>query len=173
MAWINYTSGSEAAGTARLAAFEEAYPNAVVVVSENDVSRCALDHRTSGFFVKIDAVEHLKVKEYRALTLATAEYLKAGVAGNGKLPLWFSYSDSSFSITKLVCAAIVGTERQCSISRANEADGYTLTVTESTTNWDPSETIPPTASHVSYGGTGSVIGVVQKGDVYIDYGANS
>ena len=171
MGWINYTSGGGTAGTARLSAFATAYPNAVVVVSENDVSRCAVDYRTDDFFVKIDAVDHLKVTEYRGLTKATAEYLKESVAKNEKIQLWFSYSDAYYSLTKLVCSALIGTDRQCAISRENEADGYLLTVTESTTNWD--STPSPTASHVSYGGTGSVIGVVQKGDVFIDYGANS
>ena len=171
MAWISFSSSDVSTGAEPLVAFESVYPNAVVVVSENDVSRCALDYKANGVFVKIDALEHIVVTEYRGLTRAAAEYLKGGVAGNGKLMLKFTYSDSFYNLHVLNCPALVGTERQCAISRANDADGYLLTVTESTTGWDTD--IPTTANYVSAGGAGTSFGTIPKGDVFIRYGANA
>ena len=165
MAWISYTS---AGGTAGLAAFETANPNAVVVVSENEIQRCAIDHKAGGVFVKIDAIEHVTVKEYRGLTRATAVSLKSGVSGNGKIMLKFTYVGGNQNLHTLNCPSLVGTERQCAISRANEADGYTLTVTESTTDWDAAVS----GNYVSYGGAGTSFGTIVKGDVYIKYGAD-
>lgn len=165
MAWISYTATGT--GAARLTGFASAHPKAVVVVSENDVARCAINYEADGRFVKIDAVEHVVVTEYRGLTKATAESLKSGVAGNGKIMLKFTYSGPTYDLHVLNLPALIGTEYQCAISRANEADGYILTVTESTTNWDSAVS----GNYVTYGGSGTSFGTIKKGDVYIKYGA--
>ena len=167
MGWIVYTSNGGNAGTTRLSNFKDAHGKAVVVVAENDVSRCAVNYEANGRFVKIDAVEHLKVTEYRGLTQATAEYLRENVAKNEKIMLKFTYSGPNYDLHVLNLPALIGTEYQCAISRANEADGYVLTVTESTTNWDTAVS----GNYVSYGGAGTSFGTIQKGDVFIKYGA--
>lgn len=134
MAWIDYTSGSEAAGTARLAAFVLAYPESEVLVSDNDVSRCVLNSKEGDYRTYVWAVEHQTVKEYRALTRETAEYLKEGLSWNDKCNLIVSHLTNILGqVMKVTCPDLVGTERQAAISRANEADGYILTVTESKT----------------------------------------
>lgn len=170
MGWINYTSGGGNAGVSRLEAFAAAgaHQKAVVVVSENDVARCAVNYEAYKRFVRIDAVEHMKVTEYRGLTKATAEYLADGVAGNRKIMLKFSYYGPTLEdLHTMNLPALIGTEYQCAISRANEADGYVLTVTESTTNW----AAPVSGHYVSYGGVGTSFGTIKQGDVYIKYGA--
>lgn len=164
MAWIDYTASGT--GAARLTGFASAYPKAVVVVSENDVSRCAIHYKADGRYVKIDAVERVVVTEYRGLTKATAESLKDGVARNDKIMLKFTYSGPNYDLHVLELPALIGTECQCAISRVNEADGYTLTVTSSTTNWNSAVY----GNYVAYGGAGTSFGTIQMGDVYIKYG---
>ena len=95
MGWINYTSGGGNEG-ARLAAFAAAYADAVVVVSENDVERPVLDFDDGTVYMKVIAIEHQKVTEYRGLTRATAEYIKAGESVFGRKRLLLSYSDSTY-----------------------------------------------------------------------------
>jgi len=157
MAWISYTGGD-------LAAFEAAYPEAVVVVSENDVARAALDFDDRTCRINVRAIEHQKVTEYRALTLDTAERLKAGVAAFGKKRLELSYMDSSYGEHSASCPHLIGTERTAAISRANEVDGYTLTVTESTTAWSGAVS----GEYVEYSFTGA--GSATMGDVSVSWG---
>lgn len=134
MAWIDYTSGSEAAGTARLAAFLEKYSESEVLVSDNDVSRCVLNSKEGDYRTYVWAVEHQTVKEYRGLTEATAEYLKEGLSANDKCNLIVSHLTAILGqVMKATCPNLVGVERTAAISRANEAGGHTLTVTESST----------------------------------------
>ena len=134
MAWINYTSGDEPAGTARIAAFVAAHPEAEVLVSDNDVERCVLDSKEGGYRTYVWAVEHQTVKEYRALTKETAMYLKEGLSSNDKCNLIVSHLTAILGqVMKVMCSNLVGVERQAAVSRSNEADGYILTVTESKT----------------------------------------
>lgn len=167
MGWFNYTSGD-------LAAFAAAYPQAVVVVSENDVERCVYNGQEAGRFIRVLAVDHQKVTEYRGLTLATAEHLKAGLTTFGKkdLVVRVGYTvtplnilqDSYTAYYTARCPSLLGTEMTCAISRANEAAGYVLTVTENTTNWDTAIV----GDYVTYSETGS--GSAPRGDVRISWG---
>ena len=157
MAWIDYTSGN-------LSAFEAAYPGAVVVVSENDVDRRILNFDDGTVHITVAAIDHQKVTEYRALTLETAEHLKAEVTTFDKKRLVLSYADSTYGQHHAQCPDLIGTERLCAISRANEADGYTLTVTESTTEWSTAVT----GDYQEYGMTGA--GSATMGDVRITWG---
>lgn len=157
MAWIDYTSGN-------ISAFALAYPDAVVVVHEDDVARTALDFDDGTCRIKVTAIEHQKVTEYRALTLETAEHLKAEVATFDKKRLVLSYSDSTYGQHHANCPDLIGTERLCAITMANEAGGHTLTVTESTTDWDAA--VPGEYAAYSMTGAGSAV----KGDVRISWG---
>ncbi len=178
MAWINYTSGN-------LSAFKDDYPDAVVVVSENDVMNCVYNGQEAGRFIKVLALSHQKVTEYRGLTRASAENLAAGVAAFGKkdLVVKVGYTVTPLNILQDAytayftarCGSLLGSEVTCAISRANEADGYTLTVTESTTRWGH---VDPTTGETVYD---EVIGEQQvfettgagsatRGDVRISWG---
>lgn len=168
MAWINYTSGN-------ISEFALVYPDAVVVVSENEVERRVLNFDDGTVHISVAAKDHQKVTEYRALTLETAEHLKAEVTTFDKKRLVLSYSDSTYGQHHANCPDIIGTERLGAITRANEANGYTLTVTESTTRWGyvdltTGETVYDTVSgeYKGYGMTGSGSGVF--GDVRISWG---
>jgi len=157
MAWINYTSGN-------ISAFEEANPEAVVVVHEDDVARTALDFDDGTCRIKVTVIEHQKITEYRALTKETAEHLKAELTCIDKKRLLLSYSDSTYGQHHANCPDLIGTERLCAISRSNEAGCHRLTVTESTTDWDAE--VP--GEYVQYGMTGA--GSDVKGDVRISWG---
>ena len=124
MGWISYTSSG---GTAGLAAFAAAYPNAVVVVSDTDNGIVAAVYEVGGYVCKIYAVQHVKVTEYRGLTEAAAESLKQGVAACSKV----AYR-TEHGLSWAVVPMLVGTERNAVVGRANEAGGYKLTVTETT-----------------------------------------
>lgn len=124
MGWISYTS---AGGTTGLAAFEAAYPQAVVLLSDTDNGFTAATYEVGTKVCKIYAIQHTVVKEYRALTKATAESLKAGVATCSK-SAYRTESGSSWAVVPM----LVGVERNAVVSRASEADEYRLTVTETT-----------------------------------------
>ena len=124
MGWISYVSRG---GTAGLAAFKAAYPNAVVTVSDTDNGIVAAVDEVGGDVCKIYAVQHVKVTEYRGLTEATAQSLKSGVSGCSKV----AYRTEP-GLSWAVVPMLVGTERNAVVGRANEAGGYKLTVTETT-----------------------------------------
>ena len=124
MGWISYTSSG---GTAGLTAFQTAYPSAVVVVSDTDNGIVAAVYEVGTKVCKIYATQHVKVTEYRGLSYATAESLKSGVAGCSK-QAFRTTSGTSWAVVPM----LVGVERTATISRANDADGYKLTVTETT-----------------------------------------
>ena len=168
MAWINYTSGN-------LSAFKDDYSDAVVVVSDNDVARRILNFDDGTVHITVAAKDHQKVTEYRALTLETAEHLKAEVTIFDKKRLLLSYADSTYGQHHAQCPDLIGTERLCAISRANEADGYTLTVTENTTRWGyqnvtTGETVyvDVTGDYQEYSMSGA--GSATMGDVRITWG---
>ena len=124
MGWISYTSSG---GTAGLTAFANAYPNAVVVVSDTDNGIVGAVYEVGTLVCKIYAVQHVKVTEYRGLTHAAAESLKSGVSGVSKSALRTTCnSGSSWAVVPM----FVGVERNAVVSRSNDADGYKLTVTE-------------------------------------------
>lgn len=122
MGWISYTSSG---GTAGLTAFATAYPNAVVVVSDTDNGIVGAAYEVGTLVCKIYAVQHVKVTEYRGLTQAAAESLKSGVSGVSKTALRTTCG-SSWAVVPM----FVGVERNAVVSRSNDADGYKLTVTE-------------------------------------------
>ena len=122
MGWISYNSSG---GTTGLAAFATAYPQAVVVVSDTDNGIVAAVYEIGTKVCKIYATQHVKVTEYRGLTYETAESLKSGVGGCSKVA-YRTTSGTSWAVVPM----LVGTERTAMVSRANEADGYKLTVTE-------------------------------------------
>jgi len=124
MGWISYTSEG---GTAGLAAFKTAYPHAVVVVSDADNGIVAAVYEVGTKVCKIYATQHVVVTEYRGLTYATAVSLKSGVGVCSKVA-YRTTSGTSWAVVPM----LVGTERTAVISRANDADGYKLTVTETT-----------------------------------------
>ena len=122
MGWISYTSSG---GTAGLTAFATAYPNAVVVVSDTDNGIVGAVYEVGTLVCKIHAVQHVKVTEYRGLTQAAAESLKSGVSGVSKTALRTTCG-SSWAVVPM----FVGVERNAVVSRSNDADGYKMTVTE-------------------------------------------
>ena len=124
MGWISYTSSGGAEG---LAAFETAYPNAVVLVSDTDNGIVAATYEVGSMVCKIYATQHVRVTEYRGLTKATALSLKSGVGVCSKTA-YRTTSGSSWAVVPM----LVGFERSAVVSRANDADGYKLTVTETT-----------------------------------------
>ncbi len=124
MAWISYTSTG---GTAGLAAFATAHPQAVVVVSDTDNGIVAAVYEVGTKVCKIYATQHVKVTEYRGLTYDTAESLKSGV-GTCSKQAYRTTSGTSWAVVPM----LVGTERTAVVSRSNEADCYKLTVTETT-----------------------------------------
>ena len=122
MGWISYTSSG---GTAGLSSFQSVHPNAVVVVSDTDNSIVGAVYEVGTLVCKIYAVQHVKVTEYRGLTHSTAESLKSGVSGVSKSALRTTCG-SSWAVVPM----FVGVERNAVVSRSNDADGYKLTVTE-------------------------------------------
>lgn len=124
MGWISYTSDG---GTAGLAAFKNAYPQAVVEVSNTDNGIVAAVYEVGTKVCKIYATQHVVVTEYRGLTHDTALSLKAGVAGSSKTA-FRTTSGTSWAVVPM----LVGTERTAAVSRTNDAGGYKLTVTETT-----------------------------------------
>jgi hypothetical protein len=122
MGWISYTSSG---GTDGLSAFGAAHPNAVVVVSDTDNGIVGAAYEVGTLVCKIYAVQHVKVTEYRGVTHSTAESLKAGVSGVSKSALRTTCG-SSWAVVPM----FVGVERSAVVSRSNDADGYKLTVTE-------------------------------------------
>ena len=128
MGWISYTSSG---GTAGLDAFKNAYPNAVVVVSDTDNGIVGAVYEVLTLVCKIYAVQHVKVTEYKGLTQETAESLKLGVSGVSKAALRTTCnSGSSWAVVPM----FVGVERNAVVSRSNDADGYKLTVIETRIN---------------------------------------
>lgn len=128
MGWINYTSQG---GTAGLADFASTYPDAVVVTSDVDNGFVAANYDVGGWVCKVYAIQHTKVTEYRGLTEATAESLKAGVATCDKQAYTTTHSTSGATMWAKV-PMLIGVERNVAVSRVNEAAGYRLTVTETT-----------------------------------------
>jgi len=124
MGWISYTSSG---GTAGLAAFAAAHPQAVVVVSDTDNGIVAAVYEVGTKVCKIYATQHVVVTEYRGLTYATAVSLKNGVGSCSKVA-YRTTSGDSWAVVPM----LIGTERTAAVSRSNEADGYKLTVTETT-----------------------------------------
>lgn len=137
MGWISYTSSG---GTAGLTAFKTAYPNAVVVVSDTDNGIVGAVYEVGTLVCKIYAVQHVKVTEYRGLTQAAAESLKSGVSGVSKSALRTTCG-SSWAVVPM----FVGVERNAVVSRSNDADGYKLTVTETSISLRTSGNIACTA----------------------------
>lgn len=137
MGWISYTSSG---GTAGLTAFKTAYPNAVVVVSDTDNGIVGAVYEVGTLVCKIYAVQHVKVTEYRGLTQAAAESLKSGVSGVSKSALRTTCG-SSWAVVPM----FVGVERNAVVSRSNDADGYKLTVTETSISLTTSGNIACTA----------------------------
>ena len=137
MGWISYTSSG---GTAGLEAFETAYPNAVVVVSDTDNGIVGAVYEVGTLVCKIYAVQHVKVTEYRGLTKDAAESLKSGVAGVSKSALRTTCG-SSWAVVPM----FVGVERNAVVSRSNDAAGYKLTVTETSISLTTSGNIACTA----------------------------
>lgn len=162
MGWIDYTASGT--GEARLAAFEAAYPEAVVLISDNSPSRQAVHFDDGTARVTVSVVEHVVVKEYRALTEATALSLKDGASGISRANFKLTYADSSFGLHVVNCPALVGTDIQCAVARANEAGGYTLTVTKTTTDCS----LPAVSGVISYDVTGA--GSATLGDVSVSWG---
>ena len=122
MGWISYTSSG---GTAGLSAFQSVHPNAVVVVSDTDNGIVGATYEVGTLVCKIYAVQHVKVTEYRGLMEDAAELLKSGVSGVSKSALRTTCGSS-----RAVVPMFVGVERNAVVSRSNDADGYKLTVTE-------------------------------------------
>lgn len=122
MGWISYTSSG---GTDGLSSFQSAHPNAVVVVSDTDNGIVGAVYEVGTLVCKIYAVQHVKVTEYRGLTEDAAESLKSGVSGVSKSALRTTCG-SSWAVVPM----FVGVERNAVVSRSNDADGYKLTVTE-------------------------------------------
>ena len=109
------------------AMFAILYPNAVVVVSDTDSGIVAAVYEVGAKVCKIYAVQHVTVTEYRGLSHSAAVRLKKGVAVCSKVA-YRTEDGSSWAVVPM----LVGVERTASISRANDADGYKLTVTETT-----------------------------------------
>ena len=124
MGWITI---SDTDTTDYRATFAILHPEAVVVVSDTDNGIVAAVYEVGDKVCKIYATQHVVVTEYRGLTYAAAVRLKQGVAVCSKVA-YRTTSDLSWAVVPM----LVGTERTAGISRANEADGYKLTVTETT-----------------------------------------
>ena len=122
MGWITI---SDSGTTDYRSTFESLYPQAVVLVSDTDRGIVAAHYEVGSKVCKVYATQHVKVTEYRGMTRAAAERLKKGVATCSKVAFRTTSGDSW-----AVVPMLIGTERTAAVSRANEADGYKLTVTE-------------------------------------------
>ena len=124
MGWITI---SDTGTTDYRATFAQNHPQAVVVVSDTDNGIVAAVYEVGDKVCKIYATQHVVVTEYRGLSYAAAVRLKKGFAGCSK-QAYRTTSGTSWAVVPM----LVGTERTAVISRSNEADGYKLTVTETT-----------------------------------------
>ena len=122
MGWITI---SDTGTTDYRATFKSNHPEAVVIVSDTDNGIVAAVYEVGTKVCKIYAVQHVTVTEYRGLSYDAAVRLKQGVAVCSKVA-YRTESGTSWAVVPM----LVGTERTAVISRANDADGYKLTVTE-------------------------------------------
>ena len=162
MGWIDYRASGT--GEDRLAAFEAEHPEAVVLISDNTPTRQAVHFDDGTARVTVSVTERVQVKEYRALTEATALSLKDGASGISRVNFRVMYADSSFGRHVVNCPALVGTDIQCAVARANEAGGYTLTVTKTTTAC----TLPAVNGVITFDVTGA--GSATLGGVSVAWG---
>ena len=124
MGWI--TISDTGTGDYR-ATFKDHHPQAVVVVSDTDNGIVAAVYEVGTMVCKIYATQHVKVTEYRGLSYDAAVRLKKGVSTCSKHAV-----KTTCGTAWAVVPMLVGVERSAVISRANDADGYKLTVTETT-----------------------------------------